>query len=108
MREKDIRAVTEILFEIRNNPVITPGFEILLYKYGYWGIKDLCKTFQRLCDSMDEWGNQYEYIHIMEDIKMGTLSQDAQPEDDTVHAVQVRIDMTKWERKGYNGYKRQV
>ena len=95
IREKDIRAVTEILFEIRNNPMLLPGFERLLYKYGYWGVRDLCKTFQSLCDSMDEWGNFTEYIHIIEDIKTGVLCQGEAPEAEVVHGIKVGIKMTK-------------
>ena len=93
MQEKDIRAVTEILFEIRNSPMLLPGFERLLYKYGYWGIKDLCGTFQKLCDSMDEWGNPVRYIDIMEDIKVGMLLEGVPPEAQWIHGMKVKIDM---------------
>ena len=101
MQEKDIRAITEILFEIRNSPILLPGFERLLYKYGYREIRDLYKTFQKLCDSMDEWGNPVEYIHIMGDMKVGVLLEGALPEDHWVHAMQVKIDMEL--RKVYGG-----
>ena len=95
MQEKDIRAVTEILFEIRNNPMLLPGFKRLLYKYGYWGIKDLCKTFQKLCDSMDEWGNPVEYLHIMEDIKVKMLLEGVPLESQWIHEIRIAIKMAK-------------
>ena len=100
MQEKDIRAVTEMLFEIKNNPMLLPGFERLLYKYGYWGIKDLGRTFQKLCDSMDEWGNPVEYLHIMEDTGVGMLSEGVPPESQWVHGMEVKIDMAPGREHG--------
>ena len=98
MHEKDIRAVTEILFEIKNNPILLPGFERLLYKYGYWGIKDLCKTFLNLCNLMDEWGKPVEYIHIMEDMKVGMLLESVLPENWWIHEIKIKINMEKGRR----------
>ena len=95
MQEKDIRAVTEILFEIRNNPMLLPGFERLLYKYDYWGIKDLCRTFQKLCDSMDEWGNPTEYIHIIEDMKVKMSLEGVPLESQWIHEIRVKIAMAE-------------
>lgn len=101
MQERDIRAITEILFEIRNDPILLPGFERLLYKYGYREIRDLCKTFQKLCDLMDEWNNPVEYLHIIEDIKVEIFPEGVPPEDHWVHGMQIKIDMAL--RKVYGG-----
>jgi len=95
MHEKDIRAVAAILFEIKNNPVLLPGFERLCYKWGYWGIEDLYKAFQKLCDTMDEWGNPVEHIYIMEDIKIQYCPEVTSQESQQIHVTDIAIEMEK-------------
>ena len=68
MRENDIRAIVSILDEIKNNKVLSRGFEELLRYNNYSDLNQLTKNFQKICDIMDEWNEPGLEIAIMQEI----------------------------------------
>ena len=69
MRENDVRAVVEILEEIEHDRVLYPGFERLLMGCNYPDIKSLRRTFQKICDIMDEWESPRVELGLMQEIQ---------------------------------------
>lgn len=79
MRENDIRAIVEILEEIEHDEILYPGFERLLYNYAYPDIKSLRRTFQKICDIIDEWDRPIVPIGLTQEIQGCMLNIEKEP-----------------------------